>query len=162
MSNASRRALALLRIALGLVFLWAFADKVFGLGFATEGGKAWINGVSPTVGFLSHATRGPLVDLYRSLAGNVVVDWLFMLGLLGIGLGLLLGLASRITTVSGVLLMVLMYASLIPPENHPFIDDHIIYALALVVLLATHADETWGLGRWWHNLPFVRRVPVLR
>ena len=54
----------LLRIAMGWIFLWAFLDKCFGLGFATgrdpETGAidfgsadAWINGGSPTEGFLS-------------------------------------------------------------------------------------------------------------
>ena len=55
------RALAVLRIAFGLTFLWAFVDKLLALGFATgyETGKldrfgdaAWINGASPTEGFL--------------------------------------------------------------------------------------------------------------
>ena len=45
-------AVALTRILLGFVFLWAFLDKTFGLGYATEPAKAWINGGSPTTGFL--------------------------------------------------------------------------------------------------------------
>ena len=52
--------LALLRLAVGSVFLWAFADKLLALGFATGreddgtvdvlGPAAWINGGSPTRG----------------------------------------------------------------------------------------------------------------
>ncbi|RGA01239.1 hypothetical protein DI270_030565 [Microbispora triticiradicis] len=41
------------RIAIGWVFLWAFLDKLFGWGFATPAAKAWINGGSPTTGFLN-------------------------------------------------------------------------------------------------------------
>ncbi|MER7365496.1 hypothetical protein ABT353_22580, partial [Nonomuraea wenchangensis] len=40
------------RISIGWVFLWAFLDKTFGWGFATPAAKAWINGGSPTTGFL--------------------------------------------------------------------------------------------------------------
>ncbi|HSU00978.1 MAG TPA: hypothetical protein VLK03_00385, partial [Nocardioides sp.] len=59
------RALATLRIAFGITFLWAFLDKTFALGFHTGydqegnldrfGPAAWINGASPTEGFLSFA-----------------------------------------------------------------------------------------------------------
>ena len=43
----------LLRMAVGWIFLWAFLDKLVGLGFATEVGKGWLNGGSPTFGFLN-------------------------------------------------------------------------------------------------------------
>jgi len=52
---------ALLRFSLGWIFLWAFVDKLFGLGFATESGKGWIDGGSPIFGFLNFAARGPMV-----------------------------------------------------------------------------------------------------
>lgn len=50
---------AVLRISLGWIFLWAFLDKTFGLGAATESDNAWVDGGSPTEGYLSFATRGP-------------------------------------------------------------------------------------------------------
>lgn len=80
----------LLRFALGFTLLWAFLDKTFGLGRATAPDKSWMAGGSPTAGFLKNAVQGPLADFYHSLAGNPVVDWLFMLGLLLIGLALIL------------------------------------------------------------------------
>lgn len=79
-----------LRLAIGFEFLWAFFDKTFGLGYATPTARAWINGGSPTKGFLSGAI-GPLQGVFNSIAGAPVVDWLFMLGLLGVGLALILG-----------------------------------------------------------------------
>lgn len=51
-------AIALLRLSIGFVFLWAFLDKLFGLGYATPGARAWINGGSPTKGFLSNVDIG--------------------------------------------------------------------------------------------------------
>ena len=41
----------------------------------------------------------------------------------------------------------------------PLIDYHAIYEIALVVAAVTYAGNTWGLGRWWAALPFVRRHP---
>lgn len=57
---------AALRLAMGWTFFWAFADKLFGLGYATEAGKGWIDGESPTFGFLNFASRGPLAETYKA------------------------------------------------------------------------------------------------
>ncbi len=171
--SALRTALGVLRISLGWVFLWAFLDKAFALGFGTGrdaetgevarfGEAAWINGGSPTNGFLSFGTKGPLADFYQSFAGAAWADWLFMVGLLGIGAALVLGIGMRIATVSGALMLVLMWSAALLPENNPFMDDHIIYAIALFVLLFAHAGRYLGLGRTWEQSPVVQRYPWLR
>lgn len=43
-SKPARAVLALLRIAVGFVFLWSFLDKTFGLHYSTGPARAWING----------------------------------------------------------------------------------------------------------------------
>lgn len=156
-ARAARYVGAGLRIALGWVFLWAFLDKLFGLGFATERGSSWLNGGSPTEGFLSFATKGPFADAFNSLAGYAVVDWLFMLGLAGIGLALITGVGVRVAAVSGAVMMVLMWAAALWPENNPFMDDHLVYAGLLVMLALTDAGRTLGLGGLWAKVPFVQR-----
>lgn len=84
------------------MFLSAFVDKTFGLGFATAAEDAWINGGSPTFGFLNFATEGKLFhDFFAGLAGPVA-DWLFMAGLFGIGLALILGVGMRIAAGTAV------------------------------------------------------------
>ena len=140
---------ATIRIGLGWLFLWAFLDKLLGLGFSTPPERAWLAGGSPTAGYLANASVGPLSGLYRGLAGAAWVDWLFMLGLLGLGLALLLGVAMRLAGYAGALLMLLMWSSQLPPAQNPIIDEHIIYALTLLGLAASDAGDTWGLGRWW-------------
>lgn len=52
-STVGRIALNLLRLVLGFEFLWAFLDKTFGLGYTTPAAKSWLNGGSPTKGYLS-------------------------------------------------------------------------------------------------------------
>ena len=42
-------------------------------------------------------------------------------------------------------------------STNPFVDYHFIYAVVLIVLAATYAGTTWGLGRTWARLPFVHR-----
>ncbi|HEY1094496.1 MAG TPA: hypothetical protein VGE61_07315 [Glycomyces sp.] len=166
-SAAGRRAAvdyvwAALRIALGWVFLWAFLDKTFGLGFATEAKSAWIDGGSPTEGFLTFGTKGPFADFYQGLAGSAFADWLFMAGLLGIGLALILGIGMRIAAVSGALLLVLMWTAALPPENNPFMDEHLVYAGLLIGLALARAEDTLGLGIAWGGLSVVRRHPWLK
>ncbi len=152
--------LAALRISLGWIFLWAFLDKLFGLGRSTAPENAWLAGGSPTAGFLSFAARGPLVGLFQSLAGSPVVDVLFMVGLLGLGLALLLGIGLKVAGVAGPVLMVLMWLSQLPPATNPFMDSHIIYALVIALLPLLKAGHTLGLGKWW--VEKTRQWPILQ
>ena len=131
----------LLRVVMGFIFLWAFLDKTFGLGFATTAEKAWINGGSPTTGFLSSLAGGPFVEIFRSLAGVSLVDWLFMLGLLFAGLTLLLNKFVKWGCLAGSLMFLLMYLSLLPPENNPIIDEHIVYILVLILVALASKDR---------------------
>lgn len=180
-STGFRRALATLRIAYGITFLWAFLDKAFALGFQTgaitdpETGArtgidffakdaAWFNGGSPTEGFLAFGVPAdnPFKETFNSMAGDTWVNWLFMLGLLGIGIALLSGVAMRIATAAGALMYALMYAASVPLENNPVIDDHLVGVIVMVVLALGAAGTTWGLGRWWNSTEMVKNNPVLR
>ncbi|HEU4897854.1 MAG TPA: hypothetical protein VFX88_09825 [Actinomycetota bacterium] len=166
-ANATK-FLAAFRVVMGLEFLWAFFDKTFGLGYATPAARAWINGGSPTKGFLSRVAVGPFESTFHAWAGAAWADWLFMLGLLGIGIALVLGIGLRVAAVSGTVMMLLMWAAEWPlakftsagepsMSTNPIIDYHIIYALVLIALAVTYAGHTWGLGRLWARLPFVQR-----
>lgn len=171
--SPAARALAAVRIAFGFTFLWAFVDKLFALGFSTGrdpvtgnidqlGDAAWIHGGSPTAGFLGNAADGPFQSLYNNIAGAAWADLLFMLGLLGIGLALMLGVATRAACAAGVVLYLLMWTVVMPPASNPVIDDHILGALTLVVLALLHAGDTWGLGDRLATTPIVTKYPVLR
>ena len=166
------RALAVLRIAFGLTFLWAFVDKLLALGFSTGrdeagvvdrfGDAAWINGGSPTEGFLKFGADGPFEGFYHSIAGAAWADVLFMLGLLGIGVALTAGAAMRLACAAGVVLYLLMWTVVLPPETNPVLDDHVLGALTFVVLGLLAAGDTWGLGARLSRTDLVRRFPVLR
>ena len=101
--SAGGVAIAALRIALGFVFLWAFLDKTFGLGYATPSAKAWINGGSPTKGFLERRRCRPVPVLLQHASpapgGPTSCSWL---GLFAIGVALILGVGLRLAAVAAV------------------------------------------------------------
>lgn len=148
-------ALAVARVLLGIVFLWAFLDKLLGLGYATPAARSWLGGGSPTAGFLK-SVEGPFADTFHAMAGNPLFDWLFMLGLLGIGVGLTLGVAVRLSVTTGSVLLFMMWMASLPIKNNPVIDDHIVYIALLWVVGAGLAQQKWSLANWWHRQPVVK------
>lgn len=152
-------AWSIARVGLGYIFLWAFLDKLFGLKFSTcktSGigcSQAWIHGGSPTSGFLGHAASGPFAGFYHHLAGHMVVDWIFMLGLLFVGVGLFFGAWIKSAAVAGMVMLALMWSALLWPVSAPGVDEHIIYILVLFGLLATDSKPKWILKPGWVKLP---------
>ncbi len=172
-ATATRRVLATLRIGFGLTFLWAFFDKLLALGFHTGydqtgttldrfGPAAWINGGSPTEGFLKFGADGPFKGFYNSIGGTAWADTLFMVGLLGIGVALTFGVGMRLAAVAGATMYVLMWTVVLPPDNHPVLDDHLLGAVTVVALALLNTGNTWGLGRWWGSTKIVQEHPVLK
>ncbi|WP_291379005.1 hypothetical protein [Demequina sp.] len=163
--------LSLTRISLGFVFLWAFFDKLLALGYSTgrdgETGKvdyfgdaAWISGGHVTEGYLTYGSNpdGPFHDLFVDMGSQRWTDWLFMLGLLGIGAALMLGIGTKIAAWSGAAMMVFMFLSAIPLDNNPIIDDHIVYALAGIgIVYVELRRQSIGLGGWWRNVDLVKK-----
>lgn len=171
----ARITLAMLRIAFGFIFLWAFFDKLLALGLSTGknpqtgavdrfGAAAWIHGGSPTQGFLSHGVpeNNPFKSFFNGIAGDPWADWLFMIGLLGIGLALFFGFAMRLAGFAGAILYLLMWLASWPVATNPFIDDHLTGAIVVIVLALTLAGDTWGVGRPWARLSLVHRMGFLR
>lgn len=151
----------LLRIFLGWILIWAFIDKLFGLGFSTLPEKAWLAGGSPTFGFLSSGTSGFFASFYQALAGNVIIDWIFMIGLLLIGMSLILGIGIKIASYSGALLMLLMWSANFPPKTNPLIDYHIIFLIVLILISITNAGRYIGLGNLWRKTHLVKNYKFL-
>ena len=139
--NKEKFVLIALRLVMGFIFLWAFLDKVFGLGFATLPEKAWIRGGSPTSGFLANAVQGPFASVFHSLAGVAVIDWLFMLGLLFVGVTLIFNKYVKWGSVVGILMMALIYLALLFPQNNPLIDAHIVYILVLTLIYLKNRSD---------------------
>lgn len=164
--------MSITRIVIGFYFLWAFLDKLFGLGFATcrqdDGSiavmceRAWLSGGRITEGYLGSST-GPFAEFFANLGTHAWTDWPFMIGLAGIGIALILGIGTRVGMVSAVVMLLLMYVSHSWPNSggnptNPVIDDHMVMALAVIaVVLLETSRQSVGLGRWWRNLGVVQK-----
>ncbi|MBB2986504.1 hypothetical protein [Terracoccus luteus] len=159
--------LAVTRVALGGIFVWAFLDKLVGLGYTTSSERSVLSGGSPTRGFLSTVSAGPLQGFFSAMAGNVLVDTLFMLSLIAIGVALVAGAGLRIAAVANVVLMLGMWAAEWPParvaadgsstgSTNPVLDYHVVYALVGVVLACYAVGSRLGVGRWWSTRAVVR------
>lgn len=163
-TGPARYALAMARIGLGWVFLWAFLDKAFGLGFQTPAESAWINGGSPTTGYLAGQIEasGPAADALAAMSGQAWVDWLFMVGMGGVGIALVLGIGLRIAALGAICVMGPLWLSQLPLATNPFMDQHLMYVLVAIALAASNAGDTLGLGGAWSRTRLVKAIPVLR
>lgn len=160
--------LSLARIGIGFVFLWAFLDKLFGLGYGVcrsrETGEidvmcdnAWVNGGHVTEGYLANAS-GPMGEFFQGWADIRFFDWVFMIGLLGVGLALILGIGTRIAALAATAMLVMMYLAAFDNSNNPFMDDHIIYSLAVIgIVWVEVSHQAIGLGSWWKRLDVVQK-----
>lgn len=170
-SRAGWIFLSITRIVLGFTFLWAFFDKLIGLGYSTcntDGTievmceRAWLSGGRITEGYLG-ASSGPLSDFFTTLGTWAWTDWAFMAGLLGVGLALILGIGTRVAMVAGVAMLTMMFLAHGFPFvgrglTNPIIDSHVIQAVAMIsVVLLELNRQAIGLGTWWRKLDVVQK-----
>ena len=150
--NRNERALAFLRIGVGIFFLIFGEYKVFGRQFTLGGGfQMWINrflegGVYP---FMAPVLRGFVLPHATLIAFAVAY------GEFCIGLGLVLGVLVRPASVGGLALMLAMLFSADYPGAHAAFWqyfgaslDHSIFALCFAAFLIGRADEVWSVRVW--------------
>lgn len=133
------KAITITRLMFGWLFLYSGYTKI-------------VNPEWTAAGFLRGAkTFG---DLYAwfSLPQNIWwVNGLNEWGQLLIGISLIVGVYVRLSSVMGILLMLLYYFPSLefPYVEHGFlIDDHIMYAMIFLILLKADAGKYWGLDTW--------------
>jgi uncharacterized membrane protein YphA (DoxX/SURF4 family) len=144
------RALAVLRIGVGLFFLIFAQYKIFGTQFTLHGGfQFWINK------FLSEGSAYPFME--PILRGFVLphatpIAFLVAYGELAIGLALILGALARAASSAGLVFMLtLMFASDYPGATAPLWQylgaslSHSVFALCFVTFLLGDAGAAWSL-----------------
>ena len=172
--SVDEKILGILRITLGFIFLWAFLDKMFGLGFGTSPANAWIAGASPTKGFLQIYginQNSPFAFIFTDGLGSFyqLVDIAYMGMLLFAGIGLMTGIFVRLSSISTIIFLASVYLGewMINPAAgtvsfNPLIDEHIIYILILGLFLIIPVGNYLGLGKKWSELSFVQKFPILK
>jgi thiosulfate dehydrogenase [quinone] large subunit len=166
---------AVLRIGIGLIYLWAFFAQGFGVtytnhtenpdvaaptevhyewDFTHDADNGWISSGfshSPTEGYVDNNTHGPLAPIVQNLpTGLVDFMWMFALG--GLGFALTLGFCSRIAGWGGLILNLMIWFSTFPPSNNPVFDaEHFTLGFSIFLLMWLHASDYWGIGRWWRS-----------
>ena len=166
---------AILRIGIGLIYLWGFISAGFGVhytnqvvdndapaaqqvqyhwSFDVEPDDGWITSgfsKSPTEGYVDNNTHGPLAFIPQNLpVGLDDFGWMFAMG--GLGLALTFGFCSRIAGWGGFILNVMIWFSTFPPSTNPIFDaEHFMFAFILLLLMWIQASNYWGIGRWWRG-----------
>lgn len=140
--------LFLLRVALGWLFFYAGITKVLNPAWSAAG---YLNNAKSFPGFFHWLAQPDILPIV-----NFLNEW----GLLLIGACLILGLFVRWSAWLGVLLMLLYYSALpfpYPNANSLIVDEHIVYALALI-LLASLGSSQWSLENRLKLKPMIKEA----
>jgi thiosulfate dehydrogenase (quinone) large subunit len=151
--NRNTRALAFLRIGVGVFFLIFGEYKVFGTQFTLGGGfQLWIHRFLEGGGY--YPFMAPVL-LKFVLPHATPIAFAVAYGEFCIGLGLVLGILVRPASVGGLLLMLAMlFSADYPGANAAFWQyfgaslDHSIFGLCFVTFLLGRADEVWSVRAW--------------
>lgn len=147
-SNPQLWMLVVLRVAIGWHLLYEGVVKVMNPNWSS-------------VGYLMDS-KGWFAGIFQDIASNPgllqVADFLNMWGLILIGLGLILGLFTRVSIIGGIALLALYYLShpplinanyAIPSEgNYMFVNKNLIEMLTLAVLLLFPTGQIIGIDRY--------------
>ena len=152
----------ILRVLLGAMLFWAFLDKMFGLGYATPAGSGFIDGGSPTKGFLIGASKGTFGWLFEPMVDiSGVLDVVILLAMFALGVGLILGIGKKLCCIGGMAMFFVFYLAMFPLANNPILDEHVIYIVVLAGVLFTDSCRSIGFGRMWKDTALVKRFPIL-
>ena len=148
-----QRGLALLRVMVGIIFLWAGIEKLTAaepftaagfLKFATAGTLGWpfVSG-TPAEGTIFNPTH----DFWVGLAGSgfvPLINVLVVAGEIGIGVALILGLFTRFAGAMGTLMMLFFFFAAWD-FAYGVVNQHLAYALICATLTGLGAGRYYGL-----------------
>ena len=143
---------AILRITVGIVFLWAGLEKAIGAGLGTWTADGFLQfGTAGTLGwpFVSGEVAegtvfNPTQAFWAGLAGSTLISWLVPLGQIGIGVGLILGLFTRFAAAMGTLMMLFFFVAAWEFE-FGIVNQHLTYAIITAFLGYIGAGYYYGL-----------------
>jgi thiosulfate dehydrogenase [quinone] large subunit len=151
-STSNTRALAALRIAVGMLFLIFAEYKVFGSGFTRGGGfQYWINR------FLAEGSYPFMAPILKDfvLPHATPIAFLVAYGELAIGLALVFGVLVRPASICGLIYMLtLLFASNYPGPHALFWQyfgaslEHLVLALCFAAFALGKPEEAFSVRRY--------------
>jgi thiosulfate dehydrogenase [quinone] large subunit len=152
LSRGAVAAIVVMRVLIGWHFLYE--------GIAKLQAPAW-----SAAGYLQQA-RGPFAGAFKALAANPslleLANQATMWGLVAIGLGLMLGLFTRLASLGGILLILMFYLCnppfvgyfySVPSEgSYLVVNKNLVELAALAVVFATGSGRVAGLDRLIHGI----------
>lgn len=144
----------LLRISMGWLLLYA--------GYSKVTNPEW-----SAAGFLKGAQTFPgLYEWFGSPAMLPITNFLNEWGQVLLGIAIILGVVMTLSSILAAIMMMLYY---LPALNFPFVgehsmivEEHLIYAIAFLLLAALQAGQYYGLGNWWAGLAIWKQYPRLK
>ncbi|MEK7157673.1 MAG: DoxX family membrane protein [Patescibacteria group bacterium] len=141
MTKFQKFSIFTLRVSLGVLMFYAGITKVMNPSWSAEpyikGAKAFL----PLYNFLLSPSVLPII--------NLINEW----GLTLLGISLIIGIFVRLSSVLGIVLMILYY---LPILNFPYagdhsylVDEHIVYSFVLMLLIAFKAGRVYGIDGWF-------------
>jgi len=148
--------IAILRIIVGIIFLWAGLEKVFApepwsaagfLEFGTGGSLGWPFVTGEIVeGTVFNPTQAFWAGLATNEGAMSIINVLVPFGQIGIGVGLILGLLTRFSAAMGTLMMLFFFLAAWDFE-FGIVNQHLTYALVTAFLGLIGAGNYMGLDR---------------
>ena len=149
-----RIGIAVLRIGVGIIFLWAGLEKILApepfdasgfLQFGTTGSLGWpfVTG-TPAEGTVFNPTHDFWVGLSENESAMSVINFLVPYGQLGIGIGLILGLLTRFSAAMGTLMMLFFFIAAWDFE-FGIVNQHLTYAIVTAFLGLIGAGNYFGI-----------------
>lgn len=151
-NNLQMIALTIMRVVIGWHFLYEGIAKLMKPNWSAAG-------------FLLQA-KGIFAGIFKWMAGTpdvlAVVNQMNIWGLIAVGLGLMLGCFTRLSSLAGILLILLYYVCnplfvgyyySIPMEgNYMIVNKNLVELTALFVIMVTNSGKYAGFDLFIHKL----------
>jgi thiosulfate dehydrogenase [quinone] large subunit len=148
------KAVAIGRIVIGVIFLWAGLEKVIGgagewsakgfLAFGTSGTLGWPFVTEVAEGTVFNPTHDFWVGLSANAGAMSVINLLVPFGQVAIGTSLILGIATRFASAMGALMMIFFFFAAWD-FAYGIVNQHLTYAVVTLGLGVIGAGNYYGL-----------------
>lgn len=140
MTKMQKLSILILRLSLGFLMFYAGITKVTDSSWSAAGYIRGAKAFNPFYNFLLSPSVLPVI--------NFINEW----GLTLLGISLIFGVFVRLSSILGIVLMILYYLPILKfpyvGEHSYLVDEHIIYSSALLLLMTFNAGRIFGFDDW--------------